>query len=112
MHWLWLLSQWIPAITHIVVLIASGGQVHASYTKGIWSKSRVVCSIVKKEHGLMSWPLGFEKRDRKVLKLVLHVCTGPLLSFLRRFEYLSTLSEGISIWLTWLLMKRGVCREL
>ena len=28
-----------------VVLIAPGGQVHAGYTKGIWSKSRVVSSI-------------------------------------------------------------------
>ena len=60
-HWLRLSSQWIPAITHVVVLIASGRQVHVSYTEGIQRKSRMVYSIIENQHGLMSWPLGFEK---------------------------------------------------
>ena len=55
-----MLSQWIFAILHVVVLIASGGHVHVGYTEGIWSKSRTVYSIIKYEHGLMPWPLGFE----------------------------------------------------
>ena len=65
--WLRLLSQWIPAIAHVVVLIASQGQVQVDYTEGIWSKSRMVCSIIEDEHGLMPWPLGFKKWYCEVL---------------------------------------------
>ena len=35
-------------------LVASGRLVHVGYTEGIQSKSRMVCSIIENEHGLMS----------------------------------------------------------